>query len=202
MARMEPLNRDDVPELEEFFAMLEDRMGFLPNSLLTMARCPDLVRAFAALGRVVYRPSENVPLPLKNMIANVASRAAGCAYCVAHTASNAARPSSGLDAAKLDALWQYETSPLFSAKERAVLRFAQAAASVPNMADDSHFEDLRGYFGDDEIVEILGVVAYFGYLNRWNDTMATSLEPMPLAVGEKHMAGGGWKPGKHLSSAD
>ncbi len=195
MARIEPLNRDDVPELEEFFRTFEDRMGFLPNSLLTMARYPDLVRAFAALGRVVYRPTENIPVSLKNMIANVASRTAGCDYCVAHTASNATR--SDIAGAKLDDLCRYQTSPLFSDKERAVLRFAEAAASVPNTAEDSHFGDLRQYFGDDEIVEILGVVAYFGYLNRWNDTMATSLEPIPLAVGEKHMAGGGWTPGKH-----
>ncbi len=201
MARIEPLNRDDVPELDEFFAVFEERMGFLPNSLLTMARYPELVRAFAALGRVVYRPTENLPLSLKNMIANVASRAAGCMYCVAHTASNATRANSDVDGAKLDALWQYETSPLFSDRERAVLRFAQAAASVPNTAEDGHFDDLRQYFSDDEIVEILGVVAYFGYLNRWNDTMATDLEPIPLSVGEKHMAGGGWAPGKHRPAA-
>ncbi len=197
MARIEPLNRDDVPELQEFFGMFEERMGFLPNSLLTMARFPELVRAFAALGRVVYRPSEAIPLQLKNMISNVASRAAGCDYCVAHTASNATR--SDIADAKLDDLCRYRTSPLFSDKERAVLRFAEAAASVPNAVEDSHFDDLRQYFGDDEIVEILGVVAYFGYLNRWNDTMATSLEPIPLAVGEKHMAGGGWTPGKHAA---
>ena len=202
MVRMEPLNRDDVPELGEFFAVFEERMGFLPNSLLTMARNPDLVKAFSALGRVVYRSSENVPLSLKNMIANVASRAAGCAYCVAHTASNVTRPNSDVDAAKLEALWQYETSPRFSGKEKAVLRFAQAAASVPNMVEDSHFRALREYLNDEEIVEILGVVAYFGYLNRWNDTMATSLEPIPLAVGEKHMASGGWAPGKDQSSPD
>lgn len=202
MARIQPLKRDDVPGLDEFFAVFEDRMGFLPNSILTMARIPELAKAFAALGRVVYRPSENVPLSLKNMIANVASRSAGCMYCVAHTASNAVRPDSDMAAAKLDAIWQYETSPLFSGKEKAALSFARAAASVPNMAEDRHFEDLREYFSDEEIVEILGVVAYFGYLNRWNDTMATSLEPIPLSVGEKHMTGGGWTPGKHRSSAD
>lgn len=197
MARIEPLNRDHVPELHEFFGTFEERMGFLPNSLLTMARFPELVRAFSALGRVVYRPSEAIPLQLKNMIANVASRAAGCDYCVAHTASNAVR--ADVDGDKLDALCRYQTSPLFSAKERAVLRFAEAAATVPNMAEDSDFEALREFFSDDEIVEILALVAYFGFLNRWNDTMATSLEPIPLAVGEKHMAGGGWTPGKHAA---
>src|SRR6266567_4012819 len=39
---------------------------------------------------------------------------------------------SGISAAKEDALWKYETSPLFSAAERAALRFAQYSAQVPN----------------------------------------------------------------------
>jgi len=197
MARMQPLKPSDAPDLAEHFGVFEKRMGFLPNSLLTMARKPELVKAFAALGRVVYAPTESVPLQLKNMIANVASMAAGCQYCVAHTASNALRPGSTIEAQKLENLWQYETSPLFSDKERAALAFAQCAASVPNAVDDSHFAALRRHFDDDAIVEIAAVVAYFGFLNRWNDTMATDLEPIPTKVGEEHLAEGGWKPGKH-----
>jgi hypothetical protein len=40
-------------------------------------------------------------------------------------------------------------------------------------------------------------VALFGFMNRWNDTMATPLEAEPLEVGEKHLAGRGWEVGKH-----
>jgi hypothetical protein len=34
----------------------------------------------------------------------------------------------------------------------------------------------RNHWDEGEIVEILGVIALFGYLNRWNDSMGTSLE--------------------------
>jgi len=37
----------------------------------------------------------------------------------------------------------------------------------------------------------------FGFLNRWNDSMATPLEEEPVEVGEKHLAKLGWDIGKH-----
>ena len=199
MAHVAPLPRETLREHEEAFRPLEERMGFLPNSVLTMARKPDLLRAFSALGRAVYAPTENVPLSLKNMIAHVASAAAGCRYCMAHTASNANRPAGKVDEAKIERLWNFESDPIFSEKERATLSFAAAAASVPNMAGPEHFARLRQFYGEDDIVEIVAVIAYFGYLNRWNDTMATDLEPVPLGIGESQLAGGGWTPGKHAA---
>jgi hypothetical protein len=48
------------------------------------------------------------------------------------------------------------------------------------------------------VVEIVGVIAMFGFLNRWNDTLATPLEDAPLEFGEKHLAAHGWDAGKHL----
>ncbi|MDA1088759.1 MAG: peroxidase-related enzyme [Proteobacteria bacterium] len=197
MARMDPLNKEDVPELEDFFAIFEQRMGFLPNSLLTMAHRPELVQAFAGLGKVIYTPTDNLPLRLRNMIAHIASRASGCLYCVAHTGSNTLKPGSDLEAESLEKLWEYETSDHFSERERAALRFAQAAAVVPNAVKDEHFQDLRQYFSELDIVDILSIISYFGYLNRWNDSMATTLEPIPTAIGDTHLGAGGWTPGKH-----
>jgi len=36
-----------------------------------------------------------------------------------------------------------------------------------------------------------------GFMNRWNDTMATPLEEEPVEVGEKHLAKSGWRVGRH-----
>jgi hypothetical protein len=47
------------------------------------------------------------------------------------------------------------------------------------------------------MVEIVGVIAMFGFMNRWNDTMATPLEEEPTHVGERFLAKGGWTVGKH-----
>ncbi|MFN3463378.1 MAG: carboxymuconolactone decarboxylase family protein [Terricaulis sp.] len=68
---------------------------------------------------------------------------------------------------------------------------------MPNGVDEANGAELRKHWSDGEIVEILGVIALFGYLNRWNDSMATSIEPGAVESGDKHLAGRGWSPGKH-----
>lgn len=193
MARIAPLPREEVPELEESFGPVEQRMGFLPNSLLTMARRPEVLRGVASLAQAAR--TGTVSRELKELVALVASTAAGCRYCQAHTASNATRV--GTEAAKIANVWSYETSDLFSDAERAALRLAHHAALVPNLATDEDFDEARRFFDDGEIVEIVTVIALFGFLNRWNDTVATDLEPRPFAVAGEVIAEAGWEPGKH-----
>lgn len=170
-------------------------MGFLPTSMLVMAHRPELVQALGGLAQVVYDPKASVSLQLRNLVGHVASRAAGCMYCSAHTASNASR--SGIDDEKLAAVWDFEHSPLFTEAERAALRFARNAAVVPNAVTDVDIADLARHFDHREMVEILTVVAWFGFLNRWNDSLATTLEELPRSVAERTVAGGGWEAGKH-----
>src|SRR5262249_38092551 len=159
---------------------------FIPNSLLIMQRDPKLAKGFAQLTAAIWDPSGKVDRKLKRLIAHVASRAAGCRYCMAHTAEGAAKL--GVDGAKLDAVWNYQTSPLFSAAARAALDVAVAAGCVPNAVTDEMFLELRRHFADEQVIEIVGVIAVFGFLNRWNDTFATPLEDEPLAFGETHLA--------------
>ncbi len=77
------------------------------------------------------------------------------------------------------------------------LDFAVAAASVPNAVADDMFAELRKHWTEEQIVEIVGVISLFEFLNRWNDTMATPLEDEPIEVGQKYLMRGGWEIGKH-----
>lgn len=197
MARLEPLPPDATPELAEHFRFFVGTLGFTPNSVLTMQRRPRLVQALAALNGAVMDPEGEVGLGFRRLVGHLASRAAGCRYCMAHTALGARN--FGIDDAKLDALWEYRTSPLYSEAERVALDFALAAGSQPNDVTDELFAALRQHWSDGQIVEILAVVALFGFLNRWNDTLATPLEPAAAAVGERFLARGGWSAGKHAS---
>ena len=82
-----------------------------------------------------------------------------------------------------------QQTPPFTEAERAVFDFAIAAASIPNGVTDEIAENLREHWDDGEIVEILGVVALFGYLNRWNDSMGTQLEEPAADDGNKFLSG-------------
>ncbi len=194
--RLAPLPPEHTPELKEQFDNSRKRMGFVPNSQLIMQRVPNMVRGFQQLTAAVWDPKGKVDVKLKRLISHVASRAAGCKYCMAHTAEGAARL--GVDAQKLDAVWEYQTSPLFNVAERAALGDAVAAGRVPNAGTYEMLIELRKHWSEEQIVEIVGVIAVFGFLNRWNDTFATPLEDEPLEFAEKHLASHGWDAGKHL----
>ena len=191
--RLEPL--PPAPELKDLFAPFEKSLGFIPNSALIMQRKPKILQAFSQLVGAINGPEGELDRGFKRLLSHVASRAAGCRYCMAHTAGGALR--FGVDEAKLAAVWDYRSSPLYSEAERAALDFALAAAAQPNDVTDEMFAGLRKHWSDGQVVEIVAVISLFGFLNRWNDTMATPLEEEPVHVGEKFLASHGWSAGKH-----
>ena len=195
MARLSPLPIGHSPELREHFNFVVGTLGFVPNSVLTMQRRPKLVKALAALNGAAMDPEGEVDLGFRRLVGHFASKAAGCQYCMAHTVLGA--KNFGIDDARLAALWDYASSPLFTEAERVALEFAGAAAQVPNAVTDALFARLREHWTDNQIVDLLGVIALFGFLNRWNDTMATPIEPPAEALGERFLAEGGWGAGKH-----
>ncbi|HEU4428468.1 MAG TPA: carboxymuconolactone decarboxylase family protein [Myxococcota bacterium] len=169
-------------------------MGFVPNSLLTMARWPHLLRAFVPLAGLVNGPGRIAP-ETKALVGFVSTRASGCRYCQAHTSHMASRR--GVSAAKLEAALEFETSPLFDAAERAALRYARDASLSLGAVTSAHHAELRKHFDEAQIVELTAVVALFGFLNRWNDALATTLEPEPLAVATARLSEHGWSVDKH-----
>ncbi len=196
MAHLDPLPPETHPELAADFAIFENILGFVPNSLLTMQRRPAMVKAFGVLTQAVMDPAGAVDLGFMRLVAHFASRAAGCQYCEAH--SLVAAGIHGVSQEKLDAVWEYASSPLYSDAERAALDFALAAGAVPNAVDAELMERLKRHWSEAQIVQILGAVCLYGFLNRWNDSMATDLEEAPRAMGERVLARGGWDGGKHL----
>lgn len=193
--RLAPLPPEHSPALKEQFEAAKKRMGFVPNSMLIMQRKPRMVEAFVQMTAAIWDPNGSVDVKLKRLISHVASRSAGCRYCMAHTAEGAVKV--GVDQQKLDAVWEYQTSPLFTAAERVALDMAVAAGCVPNAVSDEMFAELRKHWTEEQIVEIVGVIAMFGFLNRWNDTLATPLEEEPLHFAEKHLSAQGWDAGRH-----
>jgi uncharacterized peroxidase-related enzyme len=193
--RLAPLPPEHTPELKDAFEAMKKNLGFVPNSILILQRKPKIARALAQLTASIWEPGGEVDRGFKRLVAHVASRTAGCRYCMAHTAGGALH--FGVEEQKLAAVWEFRTSPLFSQAERVALDFAIAAASVPNGVTDETFAEMRKHWSEAQIVEILAVIATFGFLNRWNDTMGTPLEEEPRAVGERYLAAHGWTPGKH-----
>ena len=188
----EDIKDEQVKELVSFF---NETLGFCPNSVLTMQRRPAIAKAFVELNMAVMENHGDLTSEFKRLIAFVASNTAGCRYCQAHTIRAAERYGSSRE--RLENVWDFKNQNCFSDKEKVALRFAQEASMVPvNVAEETE-NQLHFYWSDDDIVEIMGVIALFGYLNRWNDVMATSLEDDANFSGQDLLKGISWVPGKH-----
>lgn len=199
MARLQPLPPDTTPELKPHFDFFLGTLGFTPNSVLTMQRKPKLAQALAVMNAAVMDPEGEVDLGFRRLVGHVVSKVSGCLYCQAHTLLGA--KNFGVSDAKLADVWTYACSPHYSVKERLALDFALAASSQPNAVTDAQFAELQQHWSDGEIVELLGVVAMFAFLNRWNDNMATPLEAVPSALALSALGARGWNAGKHGGSS-
>ena len=196
MTHLNPPDAAALHEVKNELDFVAAAMGFEPNSMKIMAHRPNILRGFLALMGAIIGPDAVLDPGLRQMIAHIASSAAGCQYCQAHTAHGADH--AGVSQEKIEALWSYADSPAFTEAERAALSLAQAGGSVPNQAEAAHFDALRAHYTDAEMVEITAIIAAFGFLNRWNDTLATTLEDSPLAFAQASLAASGWAVGKHV----
>jgi len=192
---VQPSTEKKDKDFQDLITFFKQTLGFCPNSVKTMYHRPSIAKAFISLNMAVMENKGRVTSILKRLIGYISSYAAGCRYCQAHTIRAADRY--GAEAEKLNNIWEFRTHSAFTEAEKAALEFAYVSSIIPNSVDDNIAENLKRHWNDGEIVEILGVIALFGYLNRWNDSMGTELEKEAIESGKKYLLQKDWTVGKH-----
>lgn len=190
---VKPLKSEDK-ELNKLIKFYNETLGFCPNSIKTMYFRPTIAYAFINLNKAVMENKGNVTSKLKRLIGYVSSTVSGCKYCQAHTIRAAERY--GANRNQLLEVWDFRGSKNFLPKEKIALELAIASSSIPNRVDKKLIDKVKKYWKDGDIVEILGVISLFGFLNRWNDSMGTPIEDGALKSGKEHIKN--WHPEKHL----
>lgn len=160
-----------------------------------MGNWPELREAWNSMLKLVF-PTREVEGELKQLVFTVASLASGCVHCQSHGSYHLHKL--GMSDEKIQALWSFQTSDLFTEAERAALNLALAAGAAPNDTTPEHFVDMRKHYSDTQITEILAVIAVGGYLNRWNDTIATVTDQESIDWATEVLTPVGWSPGKHI----
>ena len=164
-----------------------------------MGHWPELRETWNQMIQLVF-PEREVSGELKQLVFTVASLASGCRHCQSHGAYHLHKI--GVSDEKIQALWSFETSDLFTDAERAALRLAMAAGVAPNMTEPENFVEMRQHFTNIQIIEILAVIAVGGYLNRWNDTIATVTDQESIDFADQVLRQVGWDPGKHVGASE
>lgn len=164
-----------------------------------MNHWPELRTAFTALIKTVQQDKE-ISAQYKSELFTMASLASGCTHCQSHGAFRL--NAMGVETERIRAIWEYETSDLFTDAERAGLNLVRAAAQTPNASTPAHFEDLRKHFSDLQIIEILAVSSLAAWLNRWNDTIATVTDQESVDWATENLSDLGWSAGKHTGEVE
>ncbi len=194
MAHIAPLALEDVdPAIRDSLAAMEETIGYIPRGQLTMARRPALVEAVGVMLAAVR--SGSVERDLKSLVSLAVDIAADCSHTQSHSAFRAA--SNGIPVEKLHAVYAFEESDMLTAREKAALRLARDGSVVPTRVTSEHFEALREWFDEGEIVELVAVISWRGFLNHWNNIVATQTHPVPAGFAREHLGVVGWEPGKH-----
>lgn len=217
---IKPLTLKEAKEYKPILGIAEDVMGYTPNSMLTMAKDRELFMSFGMLSmrcmdiranktmvgmiipffklicsKIFGTKPKRIDMKLKALISTAVSLSAGCRYCQAHSASLASRY--GVSDEKVQDILKYSESEKYSEKERVALDIAFSAGKIPNEINKNHFKIMAEHFSEEEIIDIVATISYMGFLNKWNDTMGTLLEPEPRKYATENISNLGWSVGKH-----
>jgi len=181
MPRISRLNRSEVaPELREVYdKFLHDR-GNVPYFFRTLAHRPEIFRTATAHMHAVLHTG-TLPTRLKELVVVRTSQLNGTAYCLAsHTAISLRL---GTTPEQIEALKDWQNSPLFSDAEKQAIHLAEAMTLHSLIYTDDELASLRRFYSEGEVVELMAAIGLFNYFNRFNNLL--QMEPTQPATAEE-----------------
>lgn len=172
---LRPAARKDLsPDLRKYFAVCDEKIGFLPNVLAAYSFSEPKLRAFIGMYNDLMLENSGLSKLEREMIAVVVSSANRCYYCLtAH--GQAVREMSGDPALGELLVMNYRVAKL-TKKQRAMLDFAHKMTVTPDQVGEADRRALRrAGFKDRDLWDIAAVTSFFNMTNR----MATAIDMMP-----------------------
>lgn len=162
--RLDPVEDPKGLKLRFLYWMSRKQFGAVPTPLKVVApRFPGVLKL--SMGLHKFEKTLRLPKELRLLVGALVSATNGCGFCLDLKHMMAVREHLGL--AKFNALAQYETSPLFSARERAAFRYA-VDVTLNRRPQDATFGEVRKHFAEGEIVELTFVIALENFVNLGN----------------------------------
>lgn len=174
MARVPYLSREDLrAEDRAIYDDLVAERGRVLNLFRVLAHTPDLLRRLLGYSSAI-RFRLTLDPRLRELAILTVGRVTGAAYEVAQHQAIAER--AGVRREQLEALADWERAPVFTGRERAVIRYAEEATRAVRV-DQSTFDALREFLDTERIVELVQVVAYYNMIARILVPLAVEVEP-------------------------
>lgn len=173
MSRISRLDRTDVtPDIASLFDKAFAQRGNVPNMFRVMAHRPEIFSTMQAHFAAVLNTG-TVPTRLKELIIVRTSQLNETPYCLASHTILARNLGWTDDQLVHLADWPHRDD--FTSAEKAALQLAETVTRDAHALSDEQFTELRGFYSEGEIVELLCAIGLFNYFNRFNN--ALHMEP-------------------------
>jgi hypothetical protein len=180
-------------------------LGVVPNSDSFLEIWPPALRTYNVLiPNFLNLPpllfGVGAPKAIVGLVMYVSSRAAGCAYCSAHSCSFALRRGSSADTLAT----AYGSGPdgaQRSPAERAAIAAAGSLSLVPSTFTAADRAALKRHFTESQTEWLVLAIAMMGFLNKFMDAVGMPLEDQIAGEAEPVIGASGWTPGKHRVDA-
>ena len=179
MSRISRLDRSEVaPEIATLYDKIFAVRGNVPNMFRVMAHRPEIFATMQAHFAAVLNTG-TVSTKLKELIIVRTSQVNETPYCLAsHTIL---AKGLGWSDDQLAHLAEWQKREDFTPAEKAALRLAETVTLDAHGVSDAQFAELRNFYSEGEIVELLCAVGLFNYFNRFNN--ALKMEPTKAGEG-------------------
>ena len=178
MPRVSRLKRNEVAEpVGVIYDRYMQQRGNVPNMFRTMAHRPAILETMIAHFEAILTTG-TLSTKLKELVIVRTSQLNACEYCLASHSLIAKKL--GWTEAQVNGLGNYEQRSDFSAAEKAALRLAEAMTLRSNSMTDKQFAELRSFYEEGEIVELMAAIGLFNYFNRFNNVL--EMQPTAAAV--------------------
>lgn len=156
------------PELVEVLELSRTYGTPRLESQAIRAHVPAVLKTFSDSWEQVFRTGV-VDHRIKELARVFIAKSLDCGYCAGQRSHVAAE--GGLTERTYDDLIEFRRSDRFDARERAALRWAEAIAWDPGLADDDLWAELHAHFGEPELVELGYFIALTMGQQRWLKTL-------------------------------
>ncbi|HVB48607.1 MAG TPA: carboxymuconolactone decarboxylase family protein [Burkholderiales bacterium] len=170
-------------------ALQRRKYGTELESARLWARLPRAFLMLTLLYRSLDRRGSPLEPGLRALVQVRVSQINWCAFCVDLNGAAALERAVAPD--KLAALPDYARSGLYSGREKAALAYAEAVTDSARRVDESLRQALRGYFGEQEILELTALIAFQNMSSKFNAALGVPSQgfcalPSPASDTERH----------------
>jgi AhpD family alkylhydroperoxidase len=155
--------------LRPFFWNQRRKYGAVLDSALLWARSPKLFLGVALLYGMIDRKSSPIDPVLRSLVTVRVSQLNGCRFCVDLNSATLLRR--GVDLEKVNALDNWQQSPLFTDTERIALEYAEAVTLRSSAIDDGLIQQLKSHFDEDAVVELTALIGFQNLSSKFNSAL-------------------------------